>query len=158
MISILRPLNSPTSYKQILCFSGSWANVNKINSNLYKITVKQRGNLKEWVQVLPFWQAWRTGGSRSSGSCSRSPSGGTLPSPGCTSHHRSSSARIPRSWRRDGVTRIQTEMQRKCVETYGPHSIRRERTRSMPISHTFMHSLLISIMRPWKFSWSNTYI
>ena len=24
MISILRPLNSPTSYRQILCFSGSW--------------------------------------------------------------------------------------------------------------------------------------
>lgn len=44
------------------------------------------------------------------------------------------------------------------LNTYGPHSTRRERTRSMPMSQTFMHSLLISIMRPWKFSWSNTYI
>jgi len=44
-----------------------------------------------------------------------------------------------------------------CIETYGPPSTRRERTRSMPISHTFMHSLLISITRPWKFSWSKTY-
>ncbi len=32
--------------------------------------------------------------------------------------------------------------------THGPHSTRRERTLSMPISHTFMHSLEISIMRP----------
>ena len=42
--------------------------------------------------------------------------------------------------------------------TYGPHSTRRERTLSIPMSHTFMHSALISIQRPWKFSWSNTNI
>lgn len=43
-------------------------------------------------------------------------------------------------------------------DTYGPLSTRRERTRSMPNSHTFMHSLLISIIWPWKFSWSYKYI
>ena len=47
---------------------------------------------------LPCGQAWRTAGSRSSGSCSRSPSGGTRPSPGWTSRHRGSSAHSPRSW------------------------------------------------------------
>ena len=38
--------------------------------------------------------------------------------------------------------------------TYGPQSTRRERTLSIPMSHTFIHSPLISMQRPWKFSWS----
>ena len=38
--------------------------------------------------------------------------------------------------------------------TYGPDSTRRERTLSIPMSHTFMHSPVISMQRPWKFSWS----
>lgn len=42
--------------------------------------------------------------------------------------------------------------------THGPQSTRRERTLSIPMSHTFMHSALISMQRPWKFSWSNTHI
>lgn len=46
-----------------------------------------------------------------------------------------------------------------CAQgTYGPQSTRRERTLSIPMSHTFMHSALISIQRPWKFSWSYTHI
>lgn len=45
-----------------------------------------------------------------------------------------------------------------AVTTYGPHSTRSERTLSMPRSHTFMHSLVISMERPWKFSWSKTVI
>lgn len=42
--------------------------------------------------------------------------------------------------------------------TYGPQSTRRERTLSIPMSHTFIHSPVISIQRPWKFSWSYTHI
>lgn len=42
--------------------------------------------------------------------------------------------------------------------TYGPQWTRRERTLSMPMSHTLTHSALISMQRPWKFSWSYTHI
>lgn len=46
-----------------------------------------------------------------------------------------------------------------CAQaTHGPHSTRRDRTLSIPMSHTFRHSPLISIQRPWKFSWSYAHI
>lgn len=45
-----------------------------------------------------------------------------------------------------------------CVSTYGPHSTMILRTLSMPRSHTFIHSFWISIILPWKFSWSNSMI
>lgn len=46
----------------------------------------------------------------------------------------------------------------RAQATYGPQETRRERTLSIPMSHTFIHSPLISMQRPWKFSWSYTHI
>lgn len=127
--------------------------------------------LKVWEHCVciytPFWQVWRKAGNRSSDSCSKNPNEDTRPSPGCTSHRRSSSAQSPQNCR--GRTKRWVRyviLSKTCVlhrcrfygDAYGPHSTRSERTLSMPISQTFMHSALISIMRPWKFSWSNTYI
>lgn len=127
--------------------------------------------LKVWEHCVciytPFWQVWRKAGNRSSDSCSKNPNEDTRPSPGCTSHRRSSSAQSPQNCRGHIKRWVRYVILTKlCVlhrfrldgDAYGPHSTRSERTLSMPISQTFMHSALISIMRPWKFSWSNTYI
>lgn len=168
MISILRPLYIPTSYRQILCFSGSCRIKKVINA-----FQSHSNNGPEGVRALcvciytPFWRVWRKAGSRSSDSCSKNPNEDTRPSPGCTSHRRSSSAQSPQNcrghmkrWVRS-VILPKTCLLYRCRlygDAYGPHSTRSERTLSMPISQTFMHSALISIMRPWKFSWSNTCI
>lgn len=60
---------------------------------------------------------------------------------------------------RRGTVAMETGAEAEPVSsTYGPHSTIRLRTRSMPRSHTFMHSFCTSIILPWKFSWSNSMI
>ena len=136
--SILRPLNSPTSYRHTLCFSGScgrgrepWTvNLRSVdNNNFWMFALRgggggggggrrvEGGGWRRCCCCWPCGRAWRTADSRSSGSCSRSPNGGTRPSPGWTSHRTGSSAHSPRSWgetRRTRRRRRRRRWSRRC--------------------------------------------